>query len=150
MNRNLSPVEFSEQLELFDPVTSGYAQHGPSQPVQLPTPADYPDPHEGERLTISETENPLYSDTAGEGQDLSRMNVAEQGWVPTFGVSSVQTHVNPSAVEHLTRHGTGLAEGEVIAVKGAGEHVIYDGNHRMNAAQRRGQLFIPGEVYDVD
>ncbi|MFN2347170.1 MAG: hypothetical protein ABR616_15835 [Dermatophilaceae bacterium] len=149
MNRNLSPDEF-EQVQLFDDVTEGYAVHGPARPPdRYEVPTDYPDPHAGEGLATSEAENPLYS-TDPDGIDYSRMDGAKPGWIPTFDVSSVQSHINPESVEHLVQHSSGLEVGDAVAVKGGGRHVIFDGNHRMNAAQRRGQLFIPGEVYDTD
>ena len=143
MNRNLSPQEF-EQVELFG--GNEYQTLGPPRPAPVYTPpVDYPDPHEGEGLGVVENPNPLYSDDAE--VDVSAIGDWEPGWVPTFGVSSIQPVVNPESVDHLTRHATGLEKDQaVLSVESGGHHVLFDGNHRMNAAQRRGQLFIPGQV----
>lgn len=150
MNRNLNPQEF-EQAQLFDDVLGGYAIHGPPYRPEYAPKFDYPDPHAGEGLAGEESvRNPIYSDTAGDNQDLSRMTTPREEWVPTSEVRSVQTAVNPTAVEHLQRHATGLHEGNATVVRGGGEHVVFDGNHRLNAALRRGQLLAPADVYDVD
>lgn len=146
MNRNLNPQEFGEQLSLFD--AHGLTRHGPERPADTYEVAeDYPDPHLDDQDLPDP--NPLYTDEP-DGIDYSRMGDAVPGWVPTFDVSSVQTKINNQAVEHLATHASGLGEGDVIAVKGGGHHTIFDGNHRLNAAQRRGQLFVPGLVYDTD
>lgn len=147
MNRNLSPQEFGEQLSMFD--GSDFATYGPARPdpAYVP-PEDYPDPHAGEGLGVIDAPNPLYDE--GAEVDVSSMGDWEDGWVPTWDVASIQPVVNPAAVGHLVQHASGLGEGDVLAVQSKGRHIIYDGNHRMNAAQLRGQLFVPGQVARAD
>lgn len=80
-------------------------------------------------------------------------------WIPTWRINSRQTVINDDAVNHMVEHANPLALDDdpritqYIAPQaevGHNEPVPYyrvgDGNHRVNAAQRRGQLLIPRHV----
>lgn len=139
MNRNLNP-------QLFDTVTGGYDVHGPT----LPTP-----PVKTPRYmqTLQQSPNPLYSErgerVVEETMDrvLTTQPDPHEEFVPTYELSSPQKTVNPFAVNHLAEHSTGLDAPNINVARRGNESVVYDGNHRVNAALRRGQMLIPADVY---
>ena len=72
--------------------------------------------------------------------------------VPTWRVRSGQRLVHPETVEHQVQHADPFAldaDPVVVELEGDEEGPLYkvqDGNHRVNAALRRGQLFTPATV----
>ena len=158
MNRNLNPQEFGEQLSLFD---AGPKNFGPFQseggPL-APAPTAYPDPHAPSRQTYG-GENFIYDEkhaqsVASPSKEMARHEALGRHqpteWVHPPDVKSVQQDVDPVAVEHLTRHATGLDEPEPLVTRMYGKLDAEDGNHRVNAALRRGQLLMPMKVADAD
>lgn len=144
----LNPDQFTQPL-LFN--VSGMS--GPSS--QAPTTGlpgeDYPNPHvEDEDRLISP--NPIYSkDPVPEEWDLARLSPdTTEEWVPSWKIKSIQDSIHEPAVEHLATNATGTTEGNVTIVQGdegsRGESWLFDGNHRTNAALRRGQMFVPANV----
>lgn len=71
-------------------------------------------------------------------------------WVPSTEVRSTQTEINRGAVDHIVEHaGMGdLPDTEMFSVPhgDATDYWVRDGNHRTNAALRRGNLFVPARV----
>jgi len=146
------------QPELFD-----LESFGPSLPgsdVELtPSPPAYPDPHSE---LGKQDPNPLYDEKYARDADtfsiyagadaLYRTQGPETQWVHPPDVTSPQASVNTPSVEHLAQHATGLDPAEpmpFVAKQDRGMHLM-DGNHRVNAAQRRGQLLMPVEFVDID
>lgn len=82
---------------------------------------------------------------------LDRPKTAEE-WVPTTHVTSAQPKVNPAAIEHQVQHADPLrlADDPVMTAyqerSGEEHYYVRDGNHRVNAAMRRGMLFMPAVV----
>ncbi len=86
-----------------------------------------------------------------------RYDYAEE-FVPTWRVGSAQKAINNEAVEHQVRNADPLRLDSDPEVSTLGAHpepghdapveqfVLRDGNHRANAAQRRGQLLMPATV----
>lgn len=146
MNRNLNPEEFSDQL--FD--TSEYTHAGPPRPEAESFPTDYPAPSWASRS--GPVNNPIYDpDAPGPlSDDRSQPLDEHEEWVPTYEIGSDQTSVDMGAVEHLTEHGTGLHEPNIMVSRNYGKLGLWDGNHRLNAALRRGQLLTPATVIDYD
>lgn len=142
---HLSPEEF-EQTGLFDPVTQGYAQHGPVRPEPAAKTPRY-------MQTLQQSSNPIYSEQGEQMVEetmdkvLSTQPDPREEFVPTYELSSPQKTVNPFAVSHLAEHSTGLDAPNINVARRGSESVVYDGNHRVNAALRRGQMLIPADVY---
>lgn len=103
--------------------------------------------------------NPLYdqglSDAAYDHERANNYNDIGKGteFIPTFRISSVQEEVNEVAINHQLEHANPLDlddDPEVTAYPhpdtGEEWYDVRDGNHRANAAQRRGQLFMPATV----
>jgi hypothetical protein len=73
-------------------------------------------------------------------------------FIPPWRTTSLQDDINEAAVQHQLQNANPLAldeEPSVSAYPGQDGHEWYrviDGNHRTNAAQRRGQLLMPAEV----
>lgn len=61
--------------------------------------------------------------------------------------SNPQATVSFVAVDHLARHSEGRDASDIDVEQRGDESVVYDGNHRVNAALRRGQMLIPADVY---
>lgn len=76
----------------------------------------------------------------------------QEEWVPTERLTSNQTGVNPKAIDHQVKNANPLAlESNPYtyayqADDGKESYLVGDGNHRANAALRRGQLLIPADV----
>ena len=76
----------------------------------------------------------------------------QQEWVPTWMVTSGQRYVNPVAVDHQVEHANPLAldkDPSLVSYhdrRGEKRYDVKDGNHRLNAALRRGQLIAPANV----
>lgn len=74
-------------------------------------------------------------------------------FIPPFQVTTDQDIINPEAVEHQVRHADPLNLDKDPSVYyyetegGEPRYDIADGNHRVNAALRRGQLFMPAKVH---
>lgn len=169
MNRNLNPDEF-EQVSLFDAgerKRPGHRLDGPLLPGvtdavrqkakfferptgSIPKVADYVDPHEQDVAQWGD--NPIYDPDAPYDLDTSAsaMRYVGEEWVPTHEIRSIQSGVFEPSVKHLTEHSTGLGEGNATVLRGGGRHVLFDANHRVNAALRRGQLLTPADVYESD
>lgn len=110
-------------------------------------------------------ENPIYKEDVYDQQTEQSMAhyrrglrpVREDTFVPPWRVNSVQRTVNPEAIEHQVQHANplGLRQDpevtEYVGDDGKPAYMLYDGNHRVNAAQRRGQLLMPANVarYEV-
>lgn len=67
--------------------------------------------------------------------------------VPTYEYANPQATVNLFAVDHLARHSAGHHASKRCVEQHEDESVVYDGNHRVPAALRRGQMLIPADVY---
>lgn len=70
-------------------------------------------------------------------------------WVPTEKIVSTQGKVSPAAIDHQVKHANPLAldQDPGFLPLTNGYYSVTDGNHRVNAAYRRGQLFMPGDVF---
>jgi hypothetical protein len=129
-------------------VLEGYAQHGPRQPFG-PPPQTYPMPALKSR---GQTNNPIY-DPAAHGPLNDSRPIPEketEEFVPTYDIRSEQSGVDEESVAHIAEHGTGLREPNVLVSRSEGTYGLWDGNHRVNAALRRGQLLTPADVIDYD
>lgn len=126
-------------------------------------------PAHGTAPTGSVKRNPLYSqrETAA-SLKWDRFNVqqrqqqgssypyepsAREEYVPMEKVSSFQKVINPAAVEHIAANANmlDLNESPIMSKHtnldtGEDRYMVEDGNHRTNAAQRQGRLFIPAQV----
>lgn len=77
---------------------------------------------------------------------------AQEEFVPTERMFSAQPEVNAAAIEHQVEHANPLAlDSDPLIypfdhVDGKEGFAIRDGNHRVAAAQRRGQLLVPSRV----
>lgn len=150
----LNVQEFGDQGQLFDP--------GPREPL-APRPWQYddrpyyPDPHRS--LGVNDVPNPLF-DPQSELEILDDFpeitgvvaRSAEERWVHPPNLVSPQDTVHEPSVAHLAERNTGLewTEEEPIVAKVRDREVLVDGNHRANAAMRRGQMFMPVRYGDVD
>lgn len=76
----------------------------------------------------------------------------ETEFVPTWRITSGQSEVSEDAIKHQVKNANPLAlddDPEVTeypAADGGTSYRVSDGNHRVNAALRRGQLFMPAKV----
>lgn len=75
---------------------------------------------------------------------------APEEWIPTTDIHTKQTFIYPHRVEHMVENATAtdLPPLEVDQYTDA-EGTFYDlwnGNHRLNAALRAGQLLVPAQV----
>lgn len=74
-------------------------------------------------------------------------------FIPTFRTTTRQETVNTEAVEHQVTHANPMdlnKQPEVFSYNhpdGAESFHVSDGNHRVNAALRRGQLLMPADVW---
>jgi hypothetical protein len=97
--------------------------------------------------------NPIYDQARASAINWSGGEVdLERGrFIPTEHIVSSQSRIWPGAVDRLVAESTGLDTPNVRVREGSGEHsgvyALKDGNHRVLAAQRRGQLLIPADVY---
>lgn len=145
MNRNLSPQEFGEQLSMFD--GSEYQTLGPPRPA---SPKRSPPRY---MQTLQQAPNPVYSARGEElvAETMDKVLTAQpdprEEFVPTYDLVSEQKTVNPFAVNHLAEHDRGFKTPNINVARRGDESVVYDGNHRVNAALRRGQMLIPADVY---
>jgi len=95
--------------------------------------------------------NPL-PQTEGGTFDHRSITRENEEFVPTWKVTTEQDMVNRRAVEHqlVNADPLGLDEDPIfepyVNRDGGESYEIMDGNHRTVAAQRRGQLLIPGRV----
>lgn len=133
-----------------------------SNPKHEPQPYADHGAHHGSawgRETPLNTRNPLFSADAvdllyetnfipgGSEADL----VTRQEFIPPWKVMSAQPNINPDAVEHQVQHADPLnlrgdIEATPLNVDGDEHYLVMEGNHRVNAAQRRGQLLMPANV----
>ena len=127
--------------------------------------AHYPDngAHHPQRWGRSKTltaENPLYRDDAWSAMygDIDRSvsegrydSARSEEFIPPWRTMSSQGQVNPDAIDHQVAHADPMRlreQPDVYAVQDAGEerYFVTEGNHRVLAAQRRGQLLMPANV----
>jgi hypothetical protein len=121
----------------------------PGMPAPVPAPQQpapfyhkHHDSYQQWGPNVQRVDNPLHDPAAAESEDWGERR---NQWIPTEGLISSQENVDQTAVDHLAgsfdRHPSVLA----IAAKdssGKPQWSIGDGNHRANAAQQRGQLFM--------
>lgn len=169
MNSNLNPAEFGQLFDTSPYVDVEAAKRSANKEIRARPPglaagaADYgsawsterwADPGTGERPI---TENPLYdiegakSVTKSFRENVNIMDADQrEEFVHTPDVVTPQGAINPKAVEHQVQHSTGLDTPNIEVTAGAGpeegRYVLKDGNHRLNAALRRGQMFLPANV----
>lgn len=166
MNSNLNPAEFGQLFDTAPYVDVGAAQRAAQErnagQPQKPTPYGgsawsterWADPETGEKPII---ENPLYdiegakSVTKSFRENVNIMDADQrEEFVHTLDVVTPQGALNPAAVEHQVQHSTGLDTPNIEVTAGAGpeegRYALKDGNHRLNAALRRGQMFLPANV----
>lgn len=136
MNENLSP-------RLFDP---GPPEQGPRiselEKFQAPVPKYM--------QTLQRTPNPIYTDEAkGPFHTMRRAldPVSREEFVPSYELTSPQNIVNPYAINHMVENASGVDVPDISVVKQGGQSVVYDGNHRVNAALERGQMLVPARVF---
>lgn len=72
-------------------------------------------------------------------------------FIPPWKVTSHQGAINQDAVNHQVQNANPLALDEdpfIVPYEEGGEerYHVWDGNHRVNAAQERGQLLMPARV----
>lgn len=147
MNRNVSAEQFVQD-EL------------PGMPVRRPTlpviQSDNPKHREDAYTTATQLpeqdmrENPLPRPSYGPQEAGPSWSTPE--FVPTWQVASNQPMVNQAAIDHQVKHADPMRlDSDPIMVKtnpgGTGdEYLVRDGNHRVLAAQQRGQLLMPAHV----
>lgn len=156
MNSNLNP-------QLFDP--------GPALPREKKPPPDqerggrYVSPHPAHGGSWGvyddwELGNPIFSrsalrDTEASSADIwaaekSRAATKKDQWVATADLVGDQKDYYPPAVDSLVEGTTGLEVPNVEVARLGGRDILLDGNHRVNAALRRGQMIVPANVLNVD
>lgn len=102
-----------------------------------------------------EEPNPIYPGAVARKLEPTPRGKSGPEFIPPWRAMSNQKSVNREAIEHQKQHANPLALNSdpfVIAHQGTeGEEVydVRDGNHRINAAQERGQLLMPANVYRV-
>lgn len=136
MNSNLNPQLFDPGDPALGPRASELGKFEAPMPRYMHTIGMSPNP-----LHRAESEDAPWRHLTGGGSEE---------FLPTYDLDSPQTIVNDYAVNHLVKHSTGLDTPDIVATREkSGRTSVYDGNHRTNAALRRGQMLIPARVYDV-
>lgn len=127
------------------------ARSKPRQPVSpTPSPAPYTSIDRMNKPVSEWAPNPIHDSNLygplAEGKSFSFDEM-----VPTWQIRSGQRLIHPETVEHQVQHAEPFAldnDPVVFELEGEDEPVykLQDGNHRVNAALQRGQLFMPATV----
>lgn len=138
----------AEQLPLLNPDEFAGVSHLPMHAEVQEKRRTYGDARRYGNMGL----NPLHSPDASAIIWSGPAEEDEEGeFIPTTDIISGQPQISNEAVDLLLGNSTGLDTPDILVREGTGEHAgkyaLRDGNHRVNAALRRGQMLVPAHVY---